>query len=155
MDIIGMIFTPWMWGGLAALMLVAEMLVPGIAFLWLGLAAAAMGLLVLVLPIFEPSTQILLYAILALATVVYGRRIVRRLGLESPARGSKLNARVADLIGTTAILTEPTIRGQGQVKIGDSVWAFHLDEKQADLPAGAPVELTGANGTILYGRSAA
>jgi membrane protein implicated in regulation of membrane protease activity len=61
---------------------------------------------------------------------------------------------MAELIGTIAFLTEPTIRGQGQVKIGDSVWAFHLDEAHADLPAGAPVELTGANGTILSGRPA-
>ena len=52
------------WGGLALLLIAAETLAPGVFMLWLGLAAAAVFTLLLVVPGIPPIWQAIAFVLL-------------------------------------------------------------------------------------------
>lgn len=140
---------PWNWFIAAALLLALEMVVPGIHFLWFGLAAAAVGILALALggmgagASFAWPLQLIVFAILAVATVFFVRRWAR------PEHNTSdlpdLNARATQYVGRTFVVAEAISGGRGKVKVGDSLWAA----EGPDLPQGAQVKVTGTSGTVL------
>lgn len=69
---------PWHWWVLGALLLLLELLAPGVLFVWLALAAFTLGLVVFVLPL-PVALQLLLFAALSVAAFLIGRRYVSRL----------------------------------------------------------------------------
>jgi inner membrane protein len=77
-------------------------------------------------------------------TVVYWRnRIKKGAGADDPA--ATLNRRGDQMIGRTAVLSEPIQNGRGKAKIDDSVWRV----EGVDLPAGTQIKVTGVDGSIL------
>ena len=56
-----------------------------------------------------------------------------------------LNDRAARLIGETVEVVTAIENGEGRVKVGDSVWTA----RGPDAPAGARVEVVGAQGNCL------
>ena len=60
----------WHWWILAGLLLISELLLPVFFFLWLGIAAAATGLIMLVFPDIPLQTQLVLFAVLSVVAVV-------------------------------------------------------------------------------------
>jgi hypothetical protein len=77
----------------------------------------------------------------------------RRWQRAHPARSDQpnLNRRGAQYIGRHAALLEPIANGRGRIRLGDASWAV----TGPDLPAGATVEVTGADGVVLQVRPAA
>ncbi len=133
----------YFWLGLALLLMAAETFVPGAFLLWFGMAAAAMGLIVWLVPDLPVLGQIIVFAVLSgLAVGVY-RRWFRGAGPQSAL--PLLNQRAAQLIGRTVELIEPIRNGRGKARIGDSVWVVQGPE----LPAGAIVAVTSTDGTAL------
>jgi membrane protein implicated in regulation of membrane protease activity len=140
---------PWTWLVLAVLLLALETVVPGVHFLWFGLAAAAVGALAVGLAAFGAGTaftwpwQVIAFALLAVATVFFVRRWA------NPAHTTSdlpdLNARAAQYIGRTFVVAEPIENGRGKIKVGDSLWVA----EGAELAAGAHVKVTAARGTVL------
>lgn len=135
----------WHWWIAAALMFVLEMALPGVLFLWLGLAALATGLVAFAgarlghLPGWE--VQALLFAALAVANLALARRLR---GRSAPAP-SALNRRGDELVGRDFVLAEAIENGRGRVRVGDTLWLA----RGPDLPAGARVRVTGVEGTTL------
>lgn len=133
---------PWHWWVLGAALLIVEVMLPGVFFVWLGLAAMMMGVLALLLPISVP-VQLILFAVLSVVSIFLGRRLLARLP-RSP-ESDHLNLGASRLIGRTVVLTEPIVNGQGRARVGDGVWPVH----GPDAPAGSTVQIVAAEGTTL------
>ena len=134
----------WHWWILAAIFAGIEILAPGVFFIWLGAAAALTGLIALVIPSLGWELEALIFAVLAVVTVVYWRnRIKKGKGADDPA--AMLNRRGDQMIGRTAVLSEPIQNGRGKAKIDDTVWRV----EGIDLPAGTPIKVTAVDGAVL------
>ena len=135
-------FGSWLWFALSVLLFVLETIVPGVHFLWFGLAAGIIGVLSLAVPM-AWTWQVILFSLIAFVTVF----IVRRSGSGDIAKTDEpaLNVRGAQYIGRTVVVEDAIRNGRGRVRIGDSVWAVEGE----DAPLGARVEVTGVNGTVL------
>ncbi|CAM8649072.1 NfeD family protein [Sphingobium sp.] len=132
----------WGWLVFAALLGIAEVMIPGVFLIWIAIAAAITGLVALALPIALPL-QFLLFAALSIAAVYAGRRWY----VDNPVASTDplLNDRTARLIGQIVTVVEPIVGGEGRVRVGDSVWTA----TGADADAGARVRVVGADGTML------
>ena len=134
--------SPWHWWVLGAALLIAEVLLPGVFFVWLGLAAVVLGLLLALLPLSVP-VQLVVFAALSVLSIFLGRRLLAR--LPRSAESDSLNLGASRLIGRTVVLTEPILNGQGRARVGDGVWPVH----GPDTPAGSTVQIVSAEGTTL------
>lgn len=135
--------TPWHWFIFGIVMIVVEMLAPGAVFLWLGLAAIAVGLVFAVLPDIPWQYQLLLFGILSPLSIFAGRRFASKRLAASDHPG--LNRRGAEYIGRTYRLGQPLENGAGVLVIDDTRWTI----SGADAPAGTMVKVVGMDGAIL------
>jgi hypothetical protein len=132
----------WHWWILAAVLAVAETLVPGAVAIWFAAAAVVVGAVVLVVPV-PWQLQMLVFAILGVvACFVYRRyRGTQDLASDQP----QLNKRAAQYVGESFTLIEALSGGSGKVQVGDSTWIVH----GPDAPAGARVRVVGVHGATL------
>ena len=133
----------WHWWILAGLLLILELTAPAFFFLWLGIAAAAVGLILLVFPSLGFETQLVLFAIASIVSVVAWRkyRESRPITTDQP----NLNRRGHQYIGRVFSLTHPIDNGVGKVTVDDSTWKV----KGPDLPAGSHIKVTGVDGVVF------
>ncbi|MEO5830429.1 MAG: NfeD family protein [Rhodanobacter sp.] len=143
--------THYLWWILALLLIASELLLPGYFLLWIGLAAAAMGAVLLVDPALGVLAQATLFGLLAFASCFgYARWLRPRLERRAPG-GERLNRRAEQLIGQRYQLIEPIINGRGKAGVGDGQWLV----SGPDLPLGATVEVVAVDGSTLRVRAAA
>ena len=131
---------------LGLLLLGAELLVPGVFLVWIGLAAITTGLISLWLwdaGFWSWEVQALTLALLSVAYVFLGRRFYTDDGKRSDE--PLLNQRGATLVGRIATLGEPVRDGRGRVKIDDSYWPVRGD----DMPAGTRIRIVAVEGSTL------
>jgi membrane protein implicated in regulation of membrane protease activity len=141
----------YLWWILALLLIAGEVLLPGYFMLWIGLAAAAMGVVLWVVPTLGLLTQAVLFALLAFAFCVgYARWLRPRLERSSPG-DERLNRRGEQMIGQRYVLVEPIVNGRGKARVGDGQWLV----SGPDLPLGSTVEVVAVEGTTLQVRAAA
>ena len=133
----------WHWWILAGLLLILELTAPAFFFLWLGIAAAAVGLILLVFPSIPIETQLVLFGIASVVAVLAWRkyRETRPLTTDQP----NLNRRGHQYIGRVFSLDAPITNGVGKVTVDDSTWKV----KGPDLSAGTSVRVTGVEGVIF------
>jgi inner membrane protein len=132
----------WLWLIGAAVLGIAELLVPGVYLIWIGLAALIVGVLTLLLPL-PVAAQFLLFAVMAFAAVYWGRRYLADNPITSD--DPKLNDRSARLVGSIVTAVEPVDALQGRVKVGDSVWSA----RGTDAAVGDRLRVTGTDGNVL------
>lgn len=132
----------WGWLVFAALLGVAEVMIPGVFLIWVALAAAVTGLIALAVPLSVP-VQFLIFAGLCLIAVWGGRRWYAANPVNS--QDPLLNDRTARLIGEVITVVEAIDNGRGRVKVGDSVWSC----RGPDAPAGSRVRVIGADASVL------
>jgi len=135
-------FGAWNWFILGALLFMLETFLPGVHFLWFGIAAVIVGALALLTGITWPW-QIIAFGVLAIATVFWVRRYVR----PDMARSDlpNLNERSQQYVGRSLIVEQAIQNGRGKVRVGDTLW----QAEGPDLPVGTWVKVTAARGTIL------
>lgn len=131
------------WAGLSLLLIAAETLIPGAFLMWLGFAAGVMFLLVLVIPGMPLLMQAVLFTVLSFVFVFIYRKWFRDRDQQSDQPA--LNRRTAQLIGRQAVLEQGIVQGRGRVQIADAYW----DVTGPELPTGATVNITGAEGMTL------
>jgi membrane protein implicated in regulation of membrane protease activity len=134
---------PWAWWSLAGLLLIGELLMPGIFLLWLALAAVLTGIVHLLFDL-SWQTEVGLFALFSLLLVAAAWKLVRaqhHFRSDAP----NLNQRQFDYIGRQAVLVEAISAGHGKVRLEDTLW----DVEGRDLPKGAPVIVTGVDGARL------
>ena len=130
----------WTWWVIAGLLLLAELTVPGIFFMWLALAAAVIGLI----DIFADLAWQIEIAAFAVLSVLFVLIVRPRLHL-SPGGVTNLNQRMYDYIGRAYVLDEAIVHGHGKVRIDDTVWMV----TGADRGKGEWVKVTSVEGTRL------
>ncbi len=132
------------WWLFALLLIGAELVTPGYFLLWIGLAAAIMGLVMLVLPGLVFLVQAVLFAVLAIGVCfIYWKYI--RPSAEVRDDQPLLNRKGDRMIGRRVLVVDAIVNGRGKVTVGDSVWMV----EGSDCPIGTPVRVIGVNGTTL------
>jgi membrane protein implicated in regulation of membrane protease activity len=134
----------WYWWALAAVLLIFEMMLPGVVFLFLALGAAAAGLCLLVVADLSLEWQLVVFAVVAVVSAIGLRRTLRRLQAHD-ATPNTINARGDSLVGRTIVLDAPILNGRARVVLGDGSWTV----TGPDMAAGARVRVTAVNGTEL------
>ena len=132
----------WAWLILGLVLAAAEMLVPGVFLIWFAVAALLTGLLAWVLPI-GLAAEVVLFVVLALASVLAGRRWLRHHPIDSP--DPLLNRRGARMVGQQVVVTQAIEGGRGRVRCGDGEWLAQGPE----APVGARLTITGHDGAVL------
>jgi membrane protein implicated in regulation of membrane protease activity len=132
----------WNWFILAGVLLALEILVPGTFMLWLGLSAAVVGLVSLLIA-WPWQAQLVAFAVLAIGSLIVWRRLTPKVD-EIPAQPF-LNRRAEGFIGRVFTLEKPILDGQGTVHIGDTIWQIG----GPDLPSGVRVRVISTDGALL------
>ncbi len=133
----------WFWWTATGILLFVELMLPGVFFIWLALAAASVGI---VTYFFTLAWQIeaLLFAGFAIAYVFlaapwYSKS--KHLGSDQP----NLNQRIYAFVGKNYVLLEPIVNGHGKLNIDGTRWEL----LGPDLAAGTKVHVTGVEGMKL------
>jgi len=134
-------FWHWWIGGLVLLIL--EIFLPGTFFLWMGVAAGFVGVLLWIWPALPIEYQIILFAVDSVVNIVAWKGYEKRrpVRTDQPA----LNRRGEQYVGRRFTLDEPIVDGVGQLRVDDTRWRI----EGPDLPAGRKVVVTGVDGTVL------
>ncbi len=133
----------WHWWVAAVAFIVLEVFAPGTLFLWIGVAAGVVGLLLLIFPDIAWEHQLMVFAVLSVATVVGWRAYHRK----HPTQTDRptLNRRGEQYIGRILELDQGIVNGTGKVKVDDTTWKV----QGADLSVGARVKVIAVDGTVL------
>ena len=131
------------WAAVALLLMAAETMAPGAFMLWLGFAAAAVFVGVLLVPGIPVLAQVVAFVVLSFISIQVYRKWFR--SREPQSDRPALNRRVAALVGTVAILERAIDNGRGRVQIADAYW----DVTGPELPAGTRVRVVAADGMTL------
>jgi hypothetical protein len=134
----------WGWIAFAAILLVAEILVPGYFLIWIGAAAAITGVIFLIVPGAAWQIQTGVFALLAILSVLAWVRFARG-RQDAPTDQPNLNLRTQALIGQHFVLEEPIQAGRGRVRIADSVWVV----SGPDCASGTRVTVRAVDGATL------
>jgi membrane protein implicated in regulation of membrane protease activity len=137
------LFSFWSWLALGTLLLILEVFGAGGYLLWIGMAAAAVGVLTFVIPGLPWELQVLLFAVFSILTALYWWRRQR-----SAVRASdqpNLNLRGQELIGKVFVVSEAIVDGRGKIKVADGVWMA----RGPDSASGSRVRVVGQQGAIL------
>jgi inner membrane protein len=132
----------WNWLILAVVLLALETVIPGVHFLWFGLAAAVTGIVALGIGMAWPW-QVLAFVLLSVLTVFWVKRFVRPDVAISDL--PDLNVRGRQYVGRSLVVEQAIENGRGKVRVGDTLWSA----EGPDAPAGARVTVTGTKGTVL------
>jgi membrane protein implicated in regulation of membrane protease activity len=133
----------WHWLVLGVVLAIIEVFAPGAFFLWLGISAAIVGALLWLIPGLSWEIQVLIFAILSVASVVVARRYLTAHPLKTDL--PNLNRRGQQYVGRTFTLEEPVVNGQGKIQVDDSTWKITCD----DCEAGTRVVISGVDGVVL------
>jgi hypothetical protein len=131
------------WAAVALLLFAAETFAPGAFMLWLGFAATAVFLAVLVVPGIPLLAQAAAFVVLGFISIQVYRTWFR--GRERTSDQPALNRRTAALLGQVVTLERAIVSGRGRVQIADAYW----DVSGPELPVGTPVRIIGADGMTL------
>lgn len=133
----------WYWWILAGILLIIEVSAPSFFFLWLTIAAAITGFVLLAVPDLGWEYQLLIFSSLSIVSISAFRRYQRsRTKLTDQPT---LNRRGEQYVGRTFTLTQPIINNNGVIRVDDSTWRIN----GADLPAGSSIKVVGVQGVIL------
>ena len=136
------------WAAAALVLFALEALAPGAFMLWLGFAATAVFLAVLLAPGIPLLAQAAAFVLLGFVSIQVYRRWFRKDALASDQ--PVLNRRAEQLVGRVVPLERGIVNGRGRVQIADAFW----DVSGPELPAGAPVRIVAAHGMTLEVREA-
>jgi membrane protein implicated in regulation of membrane protease activity len=130
----------WTWWVIAGILLLIELMLPGVFFMWLGLAAAIIGVIDLFAD-FSWQVEITLFAVLSVLLVMFVRPRVKL----TQGEASNLNQRMYDYVGRSYVLHEAIVNGRGKIRIDDTLWVV----TGTDRDKGKWVKVTSIDGTRL------
>jgi membrane protein implicated in regulation of membrane protease activity len=133
----------WHWLILAVVLMIFEVFSPGAFLLWLGMAAGTVGLLLLLFPAITWQIQVLLFALLSVASIVLVRVYLKRRPIETDQ--PHLNRRGEQYLDRTFTLEEPIVNGEGKIHVDDTTWKINGE----DCPAGTRIKVSGVQGVVL------
>jgi membrane protein implicated in regulation of membrane protease activity len=133
----------WAWWVLACILLILELLAPGVFLIWLGFAAAVVGILELFIDM-PWQLEIAIFGVLSIVLVLVARPwVLKRQSIDTDQ--PNLNRRIMDYVGRSFVLEKPIVNGRGAIRIDDTMW----DVLGPDQNKGTWVKVTGVQGTRL------
>ncbi len=132
----------WLWFILALILVLLETVLPGIHFIWFGMAAIIVGFLALALDI-DWQVQVFIFAVLSVVTALLARRFLSAENTATDQPG--LNERGSYYVGRIVVVADPIVNGRGRVRVGDTLWSA----AGPDMAAGARAKVTRVDGTVL------
>jgi membrane protein implicated in regulation of membrane protease activity len=135
----------WHWWVAGLLLMAVEAFLPGAFFLWMGLAALVVGVILLVLPSLGLIIQVGLFAILAIGSAAGWRQLRPRGAGREHGEHAPLNERGRLYVGRVFTLDAPISNGIGQLRVDDGQWRI----AGPDLPAGSRVRVQAVDGATL------
>ncbi|MGR5068633.1 NfeD family protein [Vibrio alfacsensis] len=136
--------TFWYWIAFGLALLAVELLGTAGYFLWLGISALLVGMIMSVLPI-SWQLQWLAFATFSLVTTwLWWRRQWAKDRKNDQERD--LNQKHKQLIGNIVTLEEDFKVGINRLRVADTTWSAQCEH---DLPAGTRVEIVAIEGIIL------
>ena len=133
----------WHWLIVAVVFITLEMLVPGAFFLWMGVAAGIVGVLLYFVPVLSWLVQVIIFTVLSVVTLVIYKQYqkIHPVTTDQP----KLNRRGEQYIGRVFTLDEPIVNSVGKVKVDDTTWKVRGE----DMSAGNKVRVVDVDGTTF------
>ena len=138
----GAISPPLLWGIVALILGIAELVVPGVFLVFLAIAAGLTALVDLCVPM-NGAFQMLVFSVLSALCVSGGRLWYLARPANSP--DPLLNDRAARLIGRNVVVADAIVQGEGRVRIDDSSWRA----AGPDAPVGARLTVIAVDGSTL------
>ncbi|NOX93024.1 MAG: NfeD family protein [Gammaproteobacteria bacterium] len=133
----------WHWLILAILLIILEVVIPGAFFLWLGVSAGVVGLVLWIWPDINWESQLLLFSVISVVSIALWRVRLRKHPTES--EDNTLNTRTTQYVGRVFTLVEPIIDGYGKIHVDDSYWQVSGPDCKKD----EKVKVISADGMIL------
>ena len=134
----------WIWLAIGVVLLIGEVIIPGVFLLWIGLAGLATGFIVAIASGISFEVQGMLFAIFSIVSVLVGRKIMKNTPESEEA--PNLNKKGAAMVGKNYVLATAIENGEGRVSVGDTVWSA----TGQDMPEGTRVTVTEVVGTKLH-----
>lgn len=133
----------WGWWIAGIILVTLEIAAPGAVFLWMGIAAGVVGLLVFFLPELGWEYQFIVFAVVSVVSILFARRYLKSRPIESDRPG--LNRRGTQYVGRIFTLAEPIEDGRGRLHVDDTMWKI----EGPDLPKGAKIQVAAVDGVVL------
>jgi membrane protein implicated in regulation of membrane protease activity len=133
----------WFWWIVAGVLLLFELMTPGVFAMWLALAAASVGLTDYFIDL-NWQLELLVFAGFALLYVYLARPWYSRNKLQNSDQPN-LNQRIYSFVGKSYVLHEPIVDGEGKLDIEGTRW----DVLGPDLASGKAVRVTAVEGMKL------
>ncbi len=133
----------WLWLSISVLLLVGEMLIPGVYLLWIGLAGVITGAVAWAAPGLGFEGHGLIFAFLGAVSIYIGHRYFYSAGEVEPDQA--VNVAGQDHIGQIYVVAKAIENGRGQVSVRDGLW---LAEGK-DMSVGDKVRVISVEGTVL------
>jgi inner membrane protein len=130
-------FGSWTWWIVAGVLFLLELAMPGVIFIWLALAAVAIGIIAFFTD-FSWQIQLVLFAVLSIVFVLIAKPWFRKRQLAGSDRPN-LNRRMHAFVGRSFVLDQPIADGRGKISIEGTWW----DVRGSDQPKGQWVTVTG------------
>jgi hypothetical protein len=133
----------WYWLVAAVVMIILEMVLPMAYFLWMGVSAFVVGLLLFAVPNMPLLIQVVIFGVLSVVTLILYKRHQK----ENPVVNDEpnLNRRGEQYVGRLFTLEEAIVNGVGKVKVDDSFWKV----RGSDMPVGMKVRVLSVDGTVF------
>lgn len=135
----------WNWYLTGLVLIILELLMPGVWIIWIGLGALVTGIITQIFGGFAWQAQFLLFAVLSCVSLYLGKRWFMKKGPTDPV---KLNQRLSQYLDRVVTLHHPIVDGRGKIQLDDTLWSV----KGPDTPAGKKVRIVGAEGVYLVVR---
>ena len=133
----------WHWWILAVALVIIEILLPSFFALWLAIAAALTGLVLLLFPALGWEWQLLVFAMFSVISIIAWRRYYQKHPIKTDE--PMLNRRGEGYVGRELTLSQPIVDGIGKIRLDDSTWKI----QGPDCPAGSKVRIIALNNVVF------
>ncbi len=135
----------WHWWAIALVLMIVEVTFFGaFVLIWIGVAAAAVGVALLLMPELSWQGQFFIWGALSAGLLLAWFKY--RKNNPSCSDEPHLNKRGRQYIGQTFTLEEAVENGRGKINVDDTVWNVSSPE---DFKKGTKVKVTALEGTTL------
>ncbi|MEE8327276.1 MAG: NfeD family protein [Nitrosomonadaceae bacterium] len=133
----------WHWFIAGVALIVLEVFAPGAFFLWLGVSAGVVGLILVVIPDMGWESQFLIFAVISVVSIAAWR--IRLQKYPTQSEDDNLNSRTKEYIGRIFPLSEPIENGYGKIHVDDSFWQVNGPDCSVDKK----VKVISVDGMVL------
>lgn len=133
----------WHWWVIGIILIILELFLPGAFFLWMGIAAGVVGMILLISPEMGWQYQFIVFAVVSVVSIVVWRIYL----IKHPTVTDKptLNMRGEQYVGRVFTLAEPIVNGIGKLKVDDTMWKI----EGKDCDTGTKVRVYKTDGALL------